>query len=63
MKKHLDRSVSIVSSNMHELERYLIRCRRALGNKRLLPKSRIFYTRRQQLLETEIERRNTLAAR
>jgi hypothetical protein len=44
-------------ASIPELERDLVRAKNALGNKKLLPQSIKFYTRRQEMIESEMERR------
>ncbi len=48
------RDVDIKGMPPQEIKRDLARCRRALGNKKLLPQSLAYYRRRCEMLESEL---------
>ena len=48
---------TISGMKLPDLTRDLARCQKALGNKKLLPQSVMYYKRRKELLEAEIARK------
>jgi len=48
---------TISGMKLPDLTRDLARCQKALGNKKLMPQSVMYYKRRKELLEAEIVRK------
>jgi hypothetical protein len=57
-KPKIQTKTPIKNMSADALDKDLSRCKRALGNKNLMPQSIMYYSRRQEMIEAELERRS-----